>query len=123
MRVVTCLVLLASAFPAYAMESPKAVTPLDGYVCARLRMSEAEARSMRPNIFIRTAPAETAPVGTAAPSILFLRDPARFANGFIEVLQITGKPGWIEERRVETMEPYARCRPTLMSNGRIGAGL
>lgn len=99
------------------------VRPVPGFVCKKLNITEREA--MSPNgagVSIRTAPSATAPVGALAPSVLFVRSPEHVVAGFVEVMRLDGQLGWIEQARVKPFDPAARCVPSLMSNGRIGAG-
>lgn len=99
------------------------VRPLQGFVCKKLNITEREA--MSPNgagVSIHTAPAATAPVAALAPSVLFVRSPEHVVAGYVEVMRLDGQLGWIEQSRVKPFDPMARCVPSLMSNGRIGAG-
>ena len=101
----------------------KPMRPIPGYACKKLNITEREA--MSPNgagVSIRTAPATTAPAAALAPSVLFVRSPEHVVSGFVEVMRLDGQPGWIEQSRVKPFDPMARCVPSLMSNGRIGAG-
>lgn len=104
-------------------QSIQVVRPVPGFVCKKLNITEREA--MSPNgagVSIRTAPSATAPVGALAPSVLFVRSPEHLVAGFVEVMRLDGELGWIEQARVKPFDPTARCVPSLMSNGRIGAG-
>ena len=119
MKILVPIVLLA-ATPAFAAP-PTVVKPLPGYVCMKLNLTEAQALNGS-GVYIRLQPADTAPTGTLAPSVVFARSPAHVENGYLEVIQITGAPGWIRQSQVRPMSPTERCVPSLMSNGRIGAG-
>jgi hypothetical protein len=72
------------------------------------------------------APHPDAAVGTLAAAVVFAKAPPHVVDGYTEVLQLTGKPGWIETRMIvpyhSVSNPYAHCTPSLMSNGRIGIG-
>jgi len=99
------------------------VKRLDGYGCARLNATDAQMMNPKgTGIIIREAPDPGAPVGTTAPGVVFVRTPSHVVGGFAEVLQLNGKPGWIERRNLKPFDPNARCTPSLMSNGRIGIG-
>jgi len=99
--------------------------PLDGYSCALLNVPDAQMRDPQwAGVPILTAPSPSAPRGTMASGIVVIRNPAHVVGGFAEVLQRTGKPGWIEAGKIV---PYkskshanATCTPALLSNGRIG---
>lgn len=122
MRAVPALLLTVLAVQAHA-QGPTVVKPLDGYACARLNATEAEMLNPHgTGIVIRTQPNPSAPVGTTAPSVVFVRHPLHVVNGFAEVMQITGKPGWIAADKIKPFDSLTRCAPSLMSNGRIGAG-
>lgn len=121
-RVFLTVVAACLAIDAHA-QSIQVVRPVPGFVCKKLNITEHEA--MSPNgggVTIRTAPSATAPVGALAPSVLFVRTPEHIVSGFVEVMRIDGQLGWIEQSRVKPFDPTARCVPSLMSNGRIGAG-
>ena len=114
--------LALAAVPAHA-QRVYVVRPLDGYACARLNATDAQM--LNPNgtgINILVEPRPDAPVGTTASAILFVRQPAQPVNGFLAVMQINGRPGWINVRHVRSYDPNTRCTPSVMSNGRIGAG-
>ena len=100
----------------------KPVHPIPGYACKKLNITEREA--MSPNgggVSIRTAPNASAARASLAPAVLFVKaGPA--VNGFVEVLQLDGQPGWIEQARVKPFDPNARCVPSIMSDGRPGMG-
>ena len=112
--------------PAQAQEV-RAVRPIEGYACMNLNLSDERMRDpAAPRVPILTEPRPGAPVGTLAASIVIARNPAHAVNGYTEVLQLTGKPGWIESSMIvpyrSASNPFARCTPSLLSNGRIGAG-
>lgn len=118
------LILLALAIivPVHA-ETVYAVRPIEGFVCMRLNVTEAQV--LNPGgtgIFILTAPDATAQRGTSAPATVFVRKPEHRINNFLEVLQLNGKPGWIAADKVRPMDQNLRCVPSVMSNGRIGGG-
>lgn len=94
------------------------VRPIEGYVCGKLAMSPSEAKDFNFSVPIRVAPSPSAAVGTLAASVLLLKSPTHEVAGFVEVLQLDGKPGWIERSRVQPFNGL--CRPSVLSNGRIG---
>jgi hypothetical protein len=121
-------VLIAAATLALMSSQARAqrvypVRAIDGYVCAWLNATEAQMRNPKgTGIVIRQAPDAGAAVGTTAPGIVFVRAPQHVVGNFAEVLQLTGKPGWIEQRYIKPYDPNSRCVPSVMSNGRIGNG-
>jgi hypothetical protein len=116
----TAVALALLSTPALAQQHISPVRPIEGYVCANLKLSEHEATDFHFAVPIRTAPAPNAPVGTNAASVLLLKSPRHEVNGFLEVLQLNGQPGWIEASRVKPFDPLSRCQPAILSNGRIG---
>jgi hypothetical protein len=114
----TCLAASARA------ESVYAVRAIPGYKCMKLNLTEKQALdfSGASLVWILTAPETRAPRGTWAASVVLVRTPEHLVNGYLEVLQATGKPGWIEADQVKPYDPNMRCMPSVMSNGRIGPG-
>ncbi len=123
MRIIVAVLLAAMALAVAAAAPPTVVRPLPGFVCMKLSLTEAQALDPRGSgIYIRLQPDDNAPVGRLAPSVVFARTPAHVEHGYLEVVQITGKPGWIRQSQVRPMAPTERCVPSVMSNGYIGAG-
>jgi hypothetical protein len=121
------LTIAAALAPNTRADPVYAVRPLDGYVCMNLNLSEAQLLDFKgPRIPILVAPRPDAAVGTLAAAVVFAKAPPNVVDGYTEVLQLTGKPGWIETRMIvpyhSVSNPYAHCTPSLMSNGRIGIG-
>lgn len=119
--------VLALAPLAHAQEPVYAVKPIEGYVCKSLNITEAQALDTRwPGIPILLKPDPASQPGTTAAAVVFVKEPAHIVNGYAEVLQFTGLPGWIEADKItpyhSASNPYARCRPVVLSNGRIGMG-
>jgi hypothetical protein len=118
------LIIVAVALanvPAWA-GGPTVVRPLPGYICSRLAVTERQALDPHgTGIWILAAPRADAPQETAAASVVFKRNPAHVVDGFAEVLQITGRPGWIAVDKIQPYERTLPCVPSLMSNGLVGA--
>lgn len=116
------LALTALALPAHA-QGLRAVQPVPGYACAKLNATDAQM--MNPagsGIVIRPAPRPDALPSVEAPAVLFVKQPAMVVSGFMEVLQLNGKPGWIAARFVKPVDPLTRCTPSVMSDGKLGIG-
>jgi len=118
-RAALILVLSSSAA---AAQPVYAVRPIPGYACAKLNITEHEAMDFHFAVPIRSAPDPHAAIGTNASAVLLLKQPVHAENGYVEVLQLNGQPGWIEQNRVKPYDPHARCVPSVLSNGRIGGG-
>ena len=113
--------------PVSHAEPVHAVRPLQGYVCMNLNLSDAQMRDpSAARVPIMTAPRSDSSVGTLATPIVFAKAPEHVVDGYAEVLQLNGKPGWIKADMIlpyhSVSDPYARCTPSLLSNGRIGTG-
>ena len=122
MKHVLAALLALAAAPALAY-GPEVVRPLGGLVCTRLVATERQMLDPRgTGIFILAAQRPDAPRLTSAPSVVFAKAPAHVVAGYAEVVTINGEPGWIEVGKVKPFDPSTRCVPSLMSNGRIGAG-
>ena len=104
-----------------------AVKPIEGYTCKNLVATEAQLMDFHwAGVPIQTEPSPSAPRGTIAAAVVFAKEPAHIVNGYAEVLQLNGQPGWIEASKIKpyhsASNPFARCTPAMMSNGRIGIG-
>ena len=117
------LIIVGALAPSVRAEPVYAVRPLDGYVCMKLNVTEAEVLNPHgTGIFILVAPRPDSAHGTAAASVVLVREPKHLVDGYLEVLQLTGQPGWIAADKVRPFEKTLRCVPSVLSNGRIGIG-
>src|SRR4029077_10764095 len=115
------LIAAGALVPAVNAQPVYAVRPIDGYICMKLNVTEAEVLNPRgTGIFILTAPRPDAARGTTAPGVVVVRDPQHRVGRYLEVLQLTGQPGWIAADKVKPFEKTLRCVPSVLSNGRIG---
>ena len=119
---VSCL--LASVAHAQGL---RAVHPLDGYACMNLNVPEKllEDRTWA-GVPVFAAPLPDArQVAVATPTVI-AKSPAVITNGYAQVLRLNGDTGWIEAAKLKpyssASDLYARCTPSLMSNGRPGLG-
>jgi len=102
-------------------ETLRAVSPLPGYKCMVLNLSEEQAKNFDVHVPVRAQPAANAPeVGWAAATVA-VRDPLHVVNGFTEALFPTGATVWIASNKLRPYsDPHAKCVPSLMSNGKPG---
>jgi hypothetical protein len=117
------VVVMTTGAPSWA-QGLRAVAPLQGYSCMSLNLTEAEMQHESSSPVIRQEPSPLAvPVGRAA-SLVIAVDPVKAQNGYIAVLTLDGKPGWVEANKVKPYRslsnPNARCVPSMMSNGQPG---
>ena len=117
------LFAVLSAF-APALAAPMVATrPLDGYVCKRLNLSPASMRDpTTPDVLILQEPRLGAPRSSIASAMVLVSDPPVLQNGYVQVMQLTGKPGWIKADMVVPLPPDVLCSPSIMSNGKPGFG-
>ena len=117
------LVACIGLMPTADAQGVRPVRPLEGYVCMKLAISEAQA--LNPNgtgVNLLAEPSPGASVVTTAPSVVFVRSPAVQRNGFLEAIALNGKPAWIAADKVKPLDGMSRCTPSVMSNGRLGVG-
>jgi len=103
------------------------VRALPGYAC--MSLAAPAAASLDPNtpgVPIRSTPDPAAPQAAVASATVIARTPPHIENGFAEVLRLNGAPGWIEADKIKpyrsVSNPFARCTPSIMSDGRPGFG-
>ena len=127
MRCPVILAAVCALAPMAHAQSVHAVKPIEGYACKSLVATEAQQMDTRwAGVPILTGPSPSAPRGTIAAATVIAKEPAHVVNGYAEVLQLTGQPGWIEADKIgpyrSRSNPFARCTPSVLSNGRIGFG-
>ncbi|ATR19654.1 hypothetical protein CTJ15_04680 (plasmid) [Roseomonas sp. FDAARGOS_362] len=94
-----------------------------GYECMGLRDGFQEATwDQLPRVLAE--PRANAPqVGIATISVI-VKSPHVARNGYLEVMHLDGRPGWVDQRVlvpwVNRNAPGVRCVPAMMSNGRLG---
>ena len=116
------LTALAFAVPVHA-QGVRPVRPLEGYVCMKLALTEAQALDPRGSgINLLAQPQPGAAVVTTAPAVVFVRSPLVERNGYLQALTLSNQPAWIAADKVRPLDGLSRCTPSVMSNGRLGAG-
>lgn len=129
MNRIACVVTLALgplAFLSSAAQAQgaRATGPLKGYSCMSLNLSEEQYMQASAKPVIRQQPAASAPqIGTAS-ALVIVSEPMRTQNGYVAVLTLDGRPGWLEADKVRpyhsASNPSARCIASTMSNGQPG---
>jgi hypothetical protein len=124
MRIFGNLVAFVIGFaitPVGSAEALRAVSPLPGYTCMVLNLSEQQALDFNAHVPVRAEPSVNAPeVGWAAATVA-VRDPLHVVSGFTETLFPTGATVWIASNMLRPYrDPSAKCVPSLMSNGKPG---
>jgi hypothetical protein len=124
------LLLLAMAFLSavptflYAQQATHAVTELPNYACMALNLPSDEMMNPNIQVPILSSPRSASTLIGRASSIVIVSDPLITSNGYVRVLHLNGKTGWIPERFIKAWvspgDTGDRCFPALLSNGRIG---
>lgn len=112
--------------PAEAQQRPNlhVVGHLQGYRCMMLNMTVEQMRDFDnlPPVLAEPSP-RSAKIGVATASII-VAEPRRETNGYVQVLHMDGRPGWLESSKVRpwvnASSPATRCVPAMMSNNRPG---
>lgn len=129
MKLACCLFLATGCVaPSIAGAQPYqplgAVKPLTGYACMSLNLTEQQMMDPSVHVPIRSSPSAEAPVTGNAVATVIAKSPEQQENGFLQVLQLDGRVGWVE---AQFLKPWKnpggngqRCYPAMMSNGRVG---
>lgn len=119
------LMLLVPNFAAaQSTVSIHAIRPIPGYVCMALNLSDRQMMDPSVHVPIRVAPSsDAATTGNAIASVI-VAWPKREENGYLQVLQLNGRTGWIQAQFLKPWQNPSgngqRCYPSMMSNGRVG---
>ena len=128
MKLLLWLTVLSIAPPigarAQSFTPAHVVHDLPGYTCMSLNLSERQMMDPSVHVPILTSPfPNAAPIGDAS-AIVVVASPERPENGYVQVLHLNGRTGWISS---QFLKPWSNpgytgdhCYPSLMSNGRIG---
>ncbi len=116
MRNLILLVVIASS--AAHAQGLQAVKPLSGFQCLAL----ADPNGPPPPVL--QSPSATAPrVGIAGATVI-AASPVQGMNGYVKVMHLDGRPGWIEADKLRpwrsASDPRATCTPAMMSDGKPG---
>ena len=96
---------------------------IQGYECMGLRAGPPdETWDDLPRVLAQ--PQNGAPeIGIATDSVI-VKLPHVLRNGYLEVMHMDGRPGWLPAKVLEPWinknAPGVRCQPAMMSNGRPG---
>jgi hypothetical protein len=101
-----------------------AVRPLSGYACMALNLTEEQMFDPSIHVPIMSEPsASSKPLGKAIATVI-VASPPHQVNGYLEVLHLDGRRGWIASQYVRPWRNPGtsghKCIPSLMSDGRPG---
>ena len=116
------LICFAAILPASA-QSPNA-TPMAGWACRMLNLTEAQSMDFNIHVPVRAEPTETSPPVGFASATIAVRTPLKSVNGFVEAMFPTGRPVWIAADMIKpwhaAANPSATCVPVMKANGKPG---
>lgn len=122
----SCLLFAAlAALPiASQAQGVRASRPLPGYACAMPNVSEDALHSGVGMPAVLSEPSATAQrIGTSS-GIVIVTSPARTMNGYVEMMHLDGRRGWVAATQLRPYrslsDPNATCTPAIMSDGRPG---
>ena len=101
-----------------------AVQPIPGLSCMSVKMTEQQAFDFNAMPPVMQEPSATSQrIGSAA-AVVMTVEPPRIQNGYVAMMMLNGKYGWVQASRLEPYTskstPPAHCVPSMMSNGRPG---
>ncbi|MBI0538850.1 hypothetical protein D9599_25185 [Roseomonas sp. KE2513] len=118
---VTFTVMAAAQQP----RQPLTVTGhLQGYSCMMLNLTNEQLADWEnaPAVLAEPSP-NAAKLGVASANVI-VAEPRREVNGYLQMLHMDGRPGWIVANKVvawrNVSNPQTRCIPAMMSNNRPG---
>ncbi len=120
-----CVAVSGALFSGLALaQGTSGAKPLNGYTCMSLNITDAQAHDFHYHVPFYAKPSSTSDVVGYASSQVAVRVPAHTVDGFTEALFPTGAAVWIQSTLLRpyhsTLDPTARCVPTILANGRVG---
>jgi len=99
-------------------------TPLPGYQCMMLNITEQQSMDTSFHVWAQAAPSAKAPRVGWVGAVVPVRSPEHTVNGFAEGLFPTGRTVWISANMLRpyknASDPNARCAIERRPDGRIG---
>lgn len=116
--------LMASGVCQAQSQGLRALQPLPGYSCMSLNITQDQVMDFSAIPPVLAAPRPDAPkIGTTS-SVVIVADPVHAENGFVSMLMLDGRPGWVQAVKLRpyrnASHPNVRCVPSMMSNGKPG---
>jgi hypothetical protein len=118
------LAAISAALLAQNAAAQNAPRDLQGYECMALNLSDQQMMDPSVHVPIRSAPSQSAAVTGNAIATVIVYSPEQNERGYIKVLQLNGKTGWVQARY---LKPWTnpggngqRCYPAILSTGRLG---
>ena len=103
-----------------------AFTPLPGYECKMLNITEQQSMDPTFHVVVRSGPSETSPAAGWASAVVIIKMPEIPQNGFLQMLLPNNRTVWIAADDTKpyrsVSNPNARCQPEVLPSGRVGFG-
>lgn len=116
------LTIMAAAQP--SRPTPTVTGHIQGYTCMMLNLTNEQMRDFDNLPPVMEQPSPTAQRIGVASANMIVAAPRREANGYLQVLHLDGRPGWVEARMlkpwVNASQPTMRCIPAMMSDNKPG---
>ncbi len=116
------LIGFAAIAPASAQSGN--ATPMAGWSCRMLNLTEAQSMDFNIHVPVRAEPADTSPLVGYASATIAVRTPLKSVNGFVEAMFPTGRPVWIAADMIKpwhaAANPLATCVPVMKADGKPG---
>ena len=116
--------LLTSGLHRADAQTLRAVQPLAGYSCMSLNLTQEQMMDFNAVPPVLATPRANAPKIGDTSSVVIVADPVRAENGYVSILMLNGRPGWVQASKLKpyhsVSNPSARCVPSMMSNGKPG---
>jgi hypothetical protein len=116
------LTALSATVPAYAQA--RRGTPMPGWSCRMLNLTEAQSMDFSIHIPVRAEPNATSPPVGYASETVAVNTSAPPVNGFVQAMFPTGRQVWIAENNLKAWHaaanPGAKCVPVTKPNGKRG---
>jgi hypothetical protein len=103
-----------------------ASTPLNGYECRMLNITEQQSMDPTFHVEVHSAPSEASPIAGWASAVIIVKLPTVSENGFLQMLLPNNRTVWVS---AEDTKPYrsrsnpdAKCQPEILPSGRVGFG-
>ena len=103
-----------------------AATPLDGYECKMLNITEQQSMYPTFHVVVRSGPSDASPSAGWASAVIIVKSPAVPQNGFLQMLLPNNRTVWIAADETKPYQsrsnPEAKCQPEILPSGRVGFG-
>jgi hypothetical protein len=122
--VASCCVAVSLVAGATAFAQTGHGTPMPGWSCRMLNLTEAQSMDFSIHIPVRAEPSEASPPVGYASETVAVKTSAPQVNGFVQAMFPTGRTVWIAAKSLKpwhaAANPSAKCVPVTKANGKPG---